>query len=132
MKAELERERKGKEGKKKNNMTKMTRLIEEGARFGASEEALAAYANAVHIDDGIDLSQHPEMVVGKSKVHTQKVKRYTELAEQAVESTAALYIDGKKFETLSQEKLEDGEFHQKIEKEEHYVITDATRQKFIS
>ena len=67
----MEKEKAGKELKvKRNNTTKMTLLIEEGSRYGVSEEGMAAMANAVHADDGIDLSKHPEMVVGKSKVHS--------------------------------------------------------------
>ena len=119
----MEKEKVGKKVKvKKNNTTKMTHAIEEGSRYGISEEGMAAMTNAVHKDDGIDLSQHPEIVVGKSKVNSQKVKHLTELAEKPAEPTSALYLDGKKFETLHQEKLADDQYHQRKSKDEHWGV----------
>ena len=53
------------------------------------------------------------------------------MAEKPAEPTSALYLDGKKFETLHQEKLDDEQFHQEKRKDEHYAICDATRQKFL-
>ena len=92
---------------------------------------MAAAANAVHKDDGIDLSLHPELIVSKSKIRSQQNIHLRELSAAAVPSTPSLFFDGKRMKTLHQEQLADGQFHQHTEVDDHYVISDASRQSYL-
>ena len=129
---EIERERQRESGRlKKNNTSRLTRLVEEGARFGVSDEGLASLANAVHIDDGVNLRENPSMVVTPGKVRSQREQHLTALSEREVPPTKSIYFDGKRTKTLHQDLLEDGSYHQSVQVDDHYAVCDGARQAYV-
>ena len=74
---------------------------------GASERDTTAMANAMHEADGINLAEHPELIVTKSKVHVAKKPRLEQLSGAPAEPTDAIYIYGKRYKTLHGEEVED-------------------------
>ena len=105
------------------NMRDLTNLIETGARYNTSERQMAALANAVRRDDGVDLEANPSLIVTKAHVSSAKKKVLKRLSSTPVPSTRAIFLDGKKFATSMKEKVGDL-FHRTTSKEEdHYVVT---------
>ena len=62
--------------------------------------------NATHRADGIDLGTNPDKVLGKSKLHYAKKCHLTTAAGAPVLSTCAVFLDGKKTDTLNTEEIE--------------------------
>ena len=89
MEAELARENKAPRPKQRN-MTDISPLIECMSRSGASEKDTTAMANATHEADGINLVEHPELIVTKSKVHVAKKRCLEQLAGASAEPMNAI------------------------------------------
>ena len=96
-------------------MGSLKNLLTIGARFGDGPQKMAAYANAVHEDDGVVLADNPSMVVTSGKVESARKKFLTDLANEPAEPTPAIFIDGKKFPTLHNDKDEDLGYHQSVQ-----------------
>ena len=112
-------------------MSDVTPLIINMARRGASERDAASWANATHEADGMNLSENPDKIVTKSKIHAAKTRYLTQLAGEAVEPTQAIFFDGKRFATLHNEEVEDVFQHNYTNVDEHFVIADAMRQSYL-
>ena len=106
LEAELARENEAPRPKQRN-MTDISPLIDCMSSSGASERDTTAMANAMHEADGINLAEHPELIVTKSKVHVAKKSRLEQLSGAPAEPTDAIYIDGKRYKTLHGEEVED-------------------------
>ena len=130
-KAEIEKEAEKENKKSKRNMGKINNPLTIGARFGDGPQKMAAYANAVHEDDGVDLGENPSAIVTSSKVQSARKKFLTDLSNEPAESTTAIFTDGKKFPTLHDNVVEDLGHQQSLQLDDHYVITDAERQTYL-
>ena len=64
-------------------------------------------------------------------MHSAKKKVLTRLSNEPVPSTMAIFLDGKKFSTKTQEKVGDLFNHSYNENADHYVVTDAVRQSYL-
>ena len=64
-------------------------------------------ANAMHEADGINVAEHPELIVTKSKVHVAKQLCLEQLSGAPAEPMDAIYIDRKRYKTLQGEEMED-------------------------
>ena len=112
-------------------MQDISPLVKAMARIGASERTTAALANATREADGINLKEHPELITTKSKVHDNKVKCLTEIAEQPAASTDALHMDGKRYESLHSENVEDLFNHNVTSVDENIAICDARSKEYV-
>ena len=130
-KEELAKEERKKKPKK-NNMRDNKELIECMARFpAASERMAAAFANATHKDDGIDLDANPSMIVGKSKVHLGKKNQMTRLSMEPAKPTDTFFFDGKKFPTMHSDHVEDLYHRHQEQVEDHYVMADGRNEEYL-
>ena len=117
---------------KQRNLSDITPIILAHSRFkGTSESAVAAIANATLEAEGINLSENPQKIITKSKVHSTKEKVLTELSDERVEPTEAIFFDGKKFSTLHTDEVEGLYHRQTVETDDHYVVTDASRESYL-
>ena len=64
----------------------------ESTRFGSGDREIAAIMNATRRVDGVNLDEHPEMIVTKSKVHDTKVDLFSRLSDQPAEPTSSLFL----------------------------------------
>ena len=111
----------------KNHVGSIQNLLTVGARFGDGPQKMAAYANAVHEDDGIVFAENPSAVLTTSKVEKAREKFLTNLANEPAQPTSAIFTDGKKFETLHNDHDEDLGYHQSVQIDDHYVFSDWPR-----
>ena len=65
-KAEIEREAEKENKTPKRNIGSIKELLTIGARFGDGPQKMAAYANAVHEDDGVNLTENLSKIVTSS------------------------------------------------------------------
>ena len=112
-------------------MDSIKELLTIGARFGDGPQKMAAYANAVHEDDGVNLAENPSKIVTSSKVQSARKKYLTDLSNEPAMPTKAIFTDGKQFPTLHDDVVEDLGHQQSLQIDDHYVITDAERQIYL-
>ena len=127
MRKEAEKENK----KPKNHVGSIENLLTVGARFGDGPQKMAAYANAVHEDDGVVLAENPSLVLTTSKVQKARERFLTDLSNEPAEPTTAIFTDGKKFATLHNDPDVDLGHQQSVQTDDHYVFTDAERQTYL-
>ena len=93
LEAEVELEKlRGQKGKK-NNMSDISDVLIETARFPkCREREIATIMNATRRLDGVDFEANPDMIVTKSKVHTTKKRVLTQLSQEAAQPTSTLFF----------------------------------------
>jgi hypothetical protein len=119
--------------KKRNskNMNPLNHLIEASARCGATERQTVLLVNAWQKDFGVDLEENSDYALTKSKFHVAKDKSLKRLSSAKQQNTSGLIFDGKKYDTLTHETV-DELFHRNVVKKlEHYIVADAERQSFV-
>ena len=132
LRAEMEEEMTGPEKKKRTrHMGSLDNVLELAARREASESDTAAWCNAVHRDDGIDLDANPHLIVTKSKVHKAKVRYLTKLSNAPVPSTDCLFFDGKRYDTMHSEKVDEHFQRTVLKNDDHYAISDGRSEEFL-
>ena len=91
-------------------------------RHGVSDRAVASLATAVLRDMQIISQNNPSQVIDRSKVRKERHKQREDLTNDTTITLPGLYFDGRKDQTLVQEKMTDGKFHRQIITEEHVSI----------
>ena len=113
------------------NQKDITPIIEAAARVGATERQTIAIVNAAKEADGVDLKANPSEVLVKTTFHRKKTKHLSQKSEEAVASTNCVFFDGKKSKTLTAEKVDEEYTRQTEMVQDHYVVTDATRESYV-
>lgn len=91
-------------------------------RFGVSDRATAAIASSVLEDLGLIKEGDMTLVVDKSKIRREKGKRRNTIKSvKEFDLVKAIYFDGRKDNTLVQEKI-GSKMYRKVVKEEHISI----------
>ena len=115
----------------KLNRKDITPIIEAAARVGTTERQTIAIVNAAKESDGVDLRANPSECLSKAKYHKASGSYLSKKSEEAVPPTNCLFFDGKKSNTKTEEVVDD-DFTRKTEKvQDHYVVTDATRESYV-
>jgi hypothetical protein len=90
-------------------------------RTGVSDRSAAMIASAVLQDVGIINEEDTNLVVDRSKVRRERTKMRTELQKSDTEPVIGLYFDGRKDQTITQEKKGD-KFYRRVVSESHYSL----------
>ncbi|CAH0558644.1 unnamed protein product [Brassicogethes aeneus] len=90
-------------------------------RFGISDRATAAIASSVLHDVGIISEEDTSQIIDKSKIRRQKQKIRQAIRQDASIVTKGLYFDGRKDNTIYQQKI-GAKLYRRVKKEEHISL----------
>jgi hypothetical protein len=115
----------------KDKETPLENLVEAAARYNASEREVVTLVNAFLKDSGVNLDKNPDQVITKSKIHSVKVKRLSQLSSEKLQDTGAISFNGKKYDTLVPETYGESGHRNIVKKQNHYVVVNAEHLTFI-
>lgn len=100
---------------------KSTALVSD--RFGVSDRATAAIASSVLFDLGIISESDTSLVIDKNKIRREKNKARQAIKKKdlKVTETKGIYFDGRKDNTLFQDKI-GSKMYRRVKKEEHISV----------
>ena len=119
----------------KHNVRKLPKLARMCDRYGISDRAGAAIANAVLQDYGIIAKHNPRDVIDRSKLCRERERLGKIAEEENLEKNygeiMGLYYDGRIDKTLVRVEREDGKVKCQTQKESHEVIIAEPGSRYI-
>ena len=110
-------------------MHPLTETMKASARCGIGEQSLATIINTYNSEIGENLEENPDIVLTSSGVHSKRKRALGAEADAPVNGTSALFMDGKRFNSLEHETYngDDGVMkHRNVLKNmEHIIVGNA-------